>query len=453
MFTLFEIAINLFEGWLILYFMKSKLYISKPCLCADILCVTACTTFYSLYLFIEMPSNDIIIYVFPFLYSLFVSKTKWYLSLFWTLMLAVLFTSTASLYTHAFAMIFSTSMSSLMAPGLLRTLLLISSNTVLYFIIRSASKLSKDHLYLSWPALLTFLAVSIGILIAEECFYRLQQTVGGEASVYILGNTCLLVCSMLTIHLFHFLSESSARESQYKFEIGLYISTLNHQEEFKRIYEGLIQLRHDFRHHLDALNILITQNATQEAQAYLSSYRAEFDKSDLFTTGCTMADALLTAKRMTMKAHGIRFDFTSCPLNVLPLEPPKFCAVVGNLLDNAIEGTLRVKHPDASPVISLTLSRVHNVFRIVCENPCNPQSVKQEKGIWRSSKRRSSYSDFHGIGISSIRRIIGEANGNCFFTTHGPLFHADLTIPFPHVSENEEASIHESNRGSRHLPS
>lgn len=453
MFTLFEIAINLFEGWLILYFIKSRLHYKNHHLLADISCILACTIIYSLYLFVDMPQNDVFIYIVPLIYALFTCTDRWYVSLFWTLILTVLFTSTPGICTHIFIVAFSVTINDLMQPGILRFLFLIITNMMLFLIIRSASKLSKDYLYLSWPALLTFLAVSIGILIAEECFYRLQQTVGGEASVYILGNTCLLVCSMLTIHLFHFLSESSARESQYKFEIGLYISTLNHQEEFKRIYEGLIQLRHDFRHHLDALNILITQNATQEAQAYLSSYRAEFDKSDLFTTGCTMADALLTAKRMTMKAHGIRFDFTSCPLNVLPLEPPKFCAVVDNLLDNAIEGTLRVKHPDASPVISLTLSRVHNVFRIVCENPCNPQSVKQEKGIWRSSKRRSSYSDFHGIGISSIRRIIGEANGNCFFTTHGPLFHADLTIPFPHVSENEEASIHESNRGSRHLPS
>ena len=452
MFTLFEILINLFEAWLILTFIKSKIYIPKENHMVYLIFIAVCTSFYSLSL-LNIEINEIIIIIFPVLYALIMSSDKWYVSVFWSIILMILFSSTASLYTHAFSLLFSVEISALMEPHFLRIIFLITSNAVLYCIIHSASKLCNNTMTLSWPALLTFLAVSIGILIAEECFYRLQQTVGGEASVYILGNTCLLVCSMLTIHLFHFLSESSARESQYKFEIGLYISTLNHQEEFKRIYEGLIQLRHDFRHHLDALNILITQNATQEAQAYLSSYRAEFDKSDLFTTGCTMADALLTAKRMTMKAHGIRFDFTSCPLNVLPLEPPKFCAVVGNLLDNAIEGTLRVKHPDASPVISLTLSRVHNVFRIVCENPCNPQSVKQEKGIWRSSKRRSSYSDFHGIGISSIRRIIGEANGNCFFTTHGPLFHADLTIPFPHVSENEEASIHESNRGSRHLPS
>lgn len=453
MFTLFEIAINLFEGWLILYFIKSRLHYKNHHLLADISCILACTIIYSLYLFVDMPQNDVFIYIVPLIYALFTCTDRWYVSLFWTLILTVLFTSTPGICSHIFIVAFSVTInrsyatrnSSFFMPDYYK------HDAVFNYSIGFKTEQRSFISFLASPSHLS--GRQHRILIAEECFYRLQQTVGGEASVYILGNTCLLVCSMLTIHLFHFLSESSARESQYKFEIGLYISTLNHQEEFKRIYEGLIQLRHDFRHHLDALNILITQNATQEAQAYLSSYRAEFDKSDLFTTGCTMADALLTAKRMTMKAHGIRFDFTSCPLNVLPLEPPKFCAVVGNMLDNAIEGTLRVKHPDASPVISLTLSRVHNVFRIVCENPCNPQSVKQEKGIWRSSKRRSSYSDFHGIGISSIRRIIGEANGNCFFTTHGPLFHADLTIPFPHVSENEEASIHESNRGSRHLPS
>ena len=453
MFTLFEIAINLFEGWLILYFIKSRMHVIRNYPIIDALCVLSCGVFYTFYLFVDMPTNDILVFIFPLLYALILNQDKWYISLFWILMLAILFNSSDGLVAHIFMSFFSSNYDIIMQPGFIRVCFVLITNIVLAIIIYSASKIERDYLYLRWPALLSFLAMSVSILIAEESLYYLQTNSSGNAMVYNLGYFSLLACSLLSILLFHLMTKSSVREHQYKYEIGLYISTLNHQEEFKRIYEGLIQLRHDFRHHLDALNILITQNATQEAQTYLSSYRAEFDKSDLFTTGCTMADALLTAKRMTMKAHGIRFDFTSCPLNVLPLEPPKFCAVVGNMLDNAIEGTLRVKHPDASPVISLTLSRVHNVFRIVCENPCNPQSVKQEKGIWRSSKRRSSYSDFHGIGISSIRRIIGEANGNCFFTTHGPLFHADLTIPFPHVSENEEASIHESNRGSRHLPS
>ena len=192
MFTLFEILINLFEAWLILTFIKSKIYIPKENHMVDLIFIAVCTSFYSLSL-LNIEINEIIIIIFPVLYALIMSSDKWYVSVFWSIILMILFSSTASLYTHAFSLLFSVEISALMEPHFLRIIFLITSNAVLYCIIHSASKLCNNTMTLSWPALLTFLAVSIGILIAEECFYRLQQTVGGEASVYILGNTCLLL--------------------------------------------------------------------------------------------------------------------------------------------------------------------------------------------------------------------------------------------------------------------
>lgn len=332
-----------------------------------------------------------------------------------------------------------------MEPSFIRLVFLITSNLALYLIIHSSSKISKDHLYLSWPALFTFLAVSVGILIAEECFYYLQETVGGTASIYVIGNTCLLTCSILTIHLFHFLSESSARANLYKYEISLYTFTLEHQSEFKRMYESFTAYRHDLKHHLEALDMLIAQKATKEAQAYLEGYKAEFEQFRIFTTGSPLMDALLTAKVMTMKENGIQFHYVSYPLNRLPIEETKLCAIVGNLLDNAIEGVLRIEDPSTPKAVSLRFSRIHDVFRITCTNPCNTQTLRREKDTWRSSKREAQRYSLHGIGISNINRLVDEANGFGSFTVRGDVFHVSLSMPFPKSAGIKEAE-HEPNR-------
>lgn len=49
--NLFEISINAYESFLMIYFLKSRLHIKEDSHLADILCLLSCTVFYSLYLF------------------------------------------------------------------------------------------------------------------------------------------------------------------------------------------------------------------------------------------------------------------------------------------------------------------------------------------------------------------------------------------------------------------
>ena len=55
-----------------------------------------------------------------------------------------------------------------------------------------------------------------------------------------------------------------------------------------------------------------------------------------------------------------------------------FCTIVGNLLDNAIEGVGRIKPAPASPSIRLAFSRSWDMFYIYCENPCDTWVIIQK---------------------------------------------------------------------------
>ncbi len=427
--NLFEISINAYESFLMIYFLKSRLHIKEDSHLADILCLLSCTVFYSLYLFFSVPINDLVVFIFPLIYVYVMATDHFGLSLFWISILSILFVSTIGVSTHIFSTIFSHQLPLLSTPGLYRAIYIITSNLILSIVIFSASKIRKDIFGLSWPVMFVFLVMSVSILISEECLYQLQIRTHFSSYIFSIGYLGLLICSILSILLFHFMAESTNQENQYKTELNAIRLSQKYQEEFTSIYNDFMIKEHDFKHQLETLKALISENNNTEAQNYLNSYTSQLQNIRPFMTGCLAVDALLTSKALTMKSKNIDFKFTPYPLNSLPLSAPDFCSVVGNLLDNAIEGTQRVRSSD-SPFISLAFARTYDVFHIVCKNTCNPKTIRFVNHSWLSSKTNDSHSEIHGVGIHSIERIINNAQGYSSFSVDGCTFVAEVTIPF-----------------------
>ena len=91
--NLFEISINAYEAFLMIYFLKSRLHFKKNSPIADCLCLISCTLFYSAYIYFDISLNDIFGFIFPLFYALTMSDDRPSLSLFWISILAILFSS------------------------------------------------------------------------------------------------------------------------------------------------------------------------------------------------------------------------------------------------------------------------------------------------------------------------------------------------------------------------
>ena len=93
MWNLFELAVNLFQAVMMLLFIKSRLHIIRHCWYADVLFVMLVTGFFSLYIFAKLPISDLVVFGIPLVYALLRADEKWYLSVFWSLMLGLIFAS------------------------------------------------------------------------------------------------------------------------------------------------------------------------------------------------------------------------------------------------------------------------------------------------------------------------------------------------------------------------
>lgn len=112
-------------------------------------------------------------------------------------------------------------------------------------------------------------------------------------------------------------------------------------------YQGLRQqetqvrrLRHDLRNHLTAVRGFLEQGDEQGAIGYLDQIAGSPAlRGTRRLCENEAANAVLTAKAEAMEREGVAADFTVSLPRDLPVADMDLCALLGNALDNAIEGS------------------------------------------------------------------------------------------------------------------
>ena len=428
--TAFEVAINIFQGFLLLMYVKQCFTYDKKHPIADLLLVCSCAGFLNYLLFSTYkPYVELILYIFPVLYTFIFSSEKKLSIVYWLSVLILIFTMIATI-TYPIFELFPTIMrynsSFLLAK---RFLCIITTNVLLFFILKMIIRLKRDCPLPSTSSYIAFILTLVFAFIVEESLYTLFLEIGSSIHLpFLLAYLGLTAFTIMVIFLFRIVSYDAERKNHFQTEITMLSMTKQHQQELAQMYKTLTERQHDYKHHLQMLEQLVS-SSSPTAKEYLDTIVNDSNEEDLIVTGSPEVDAVLTAKRRTMYEKGIEFKFTPYPLAVLPISVSDFCAILGNLLDNAIEGIERIAIPSAKLQIHLTLSRSWNMFYIYCTNPCEPSTLIKKKGTFHTSKKKTE-SGLHGIGLHSIKSIAEHAEGRTEFQVDGNEFHAKVVLPF-----------------------
>ncbi len=429
--TIFEIAVNFYQSVLCLFFLKSCVPIQRPSRIGDALCVAACTAFYTLYLFFDISITDSLSVLLFFIYLRFVSDERWYVIAFWVIVEDAISISIVGFMEQLCLALTAITHTVLQEPGPSRVVFVISTNLVLFLVFFIFTRrMRNSHSPLAGQALSYFVGTNIAVLFAIEMLFSVQVTQHGNADWHIFAvYGALLVCSLLSVFLYHLMTDTVRKENQAQLALNHAQLTKEYQKALKDMYTDMIARQHDFKHQLQTLEQLVQQGDSAEAKAFLSEYEKHLADSNTFTTGSIAVDALLTAKVLACKQNNIEFQLLDYPLGNLPISEVDFCAVVGNLLDNAIEGACRIADTHSQRWIHLGFFRIWDTFTIRCENSMAPKTVKRHKEGFFTAKE--SETGCHGFGIRNIELIAKAADGFCSFETVENTFIANITLPYP----------------------
>lgn len=105
----------------------------------------------------------------------------------------------------------------------------------------------------------------------------------------------------------------------------------------------------------------------------------------------------------------------------LPVSEMDFCLVLSNLLENALEASLRTS-PAKRQIKVQACPHSDQILLLTVKNTYEG-TVTEKNGIFQSSKRRGS-----GVGLQSVRRIAEKGGGCCRFTHDGETFTANIML-------------------------
>lgn len=271
-----------------------------------------------------------------------------------------------------------------------------------------------------WTLLsLLFPAVSYIMLIILFDSYADQNDMSMAAFLF----TCVLVVANLaSLYLINMLasSERTSRESALmKQQMAIQTESIL---AFERNYRAQRKTVHEFQHHLQTINDLLSGNETEIARKYVNSLQ-ETQTTRILAVNShhPIIDAILNHKYQIAIEQQIDVQIQVNDLSSVETNIDALVVLLSNLLDNAIEACLRM---EANPAINCSVLNDNGLLFIAISNTSLPVTIV-DNTITTSKLPKQD----HGYGLMIIRHILDQYNAEYTFTYEDGWFHFAAELP------------------------
>lgn len=175
-----------------------------------------------------------------------------------------------------------------------------------------------------------------------------------------------------------------------------------HFEEVQSIYDKMRGWRHDYHNHIQALLALVGDD--ERTRDYLWKLNKDLTEVDtVVKTGNVTVDAILNSKLTLIKSKDIPVDAVAKVPDDLKISEIDPCAIIGNLLDNAIEAVLPL--PPESRFIRIYIGMLKSQLYISVTN----STASEPRKI--GEKYVSTKGEGRGVGLMRVDSIARRNGG------------------------------------------
>lgn len=425
MWSIFEILINFYQAALITYYVNKCCSLRSHAKWKDlVLAIVIGIAICGIDLIDIYPFDDLI-FMIPICYALYYRNSKAVITVFWCLVLVMIFSIDSTLTSSLITLLTDATWDEMLVQSDVRMIYVISANLLHTLIVASLAIFTGKRRRI-YPSGAACFLLSMGVQLAvAECFFviRIQSMMERPLTVY--GSLGMLFSMILTIVLYEILIKQTERQMELEVETQTNSLINAHQEELRTIYANMLSTQHDLRHRITVAEQMLMNQQT-ETSSELAELFKDTDVLHEYITGNVSVDAILASKTAVMQKSDIHFSFDTMPLDQLPLPEKQFIVVLSNILDNAIEGIMRLPLDTGSRKIKLVFSRNWDVFSVTCVNDMNPETISIRDGEFVSSKEEPF---MHGFGTRSVKKIVENAGGIIDYSTENKRFVVSIMLP------------------------
>lgn len=230
---------------------------------------------------------------------------------------------------------------------------------------------------------------------------------GNSPSTGTLANLLLPVNSIIILLAFISLAVVSHTFKHLEEEIENQIR-LENQQHLSELLQTMRAQRHDFNHHLQTVYGFLSVNAIDEARSYLEESLTDVSlTNEIIRSDNPGLNALLYVKSGEMERHRIAFS-VNIRTSIKPiLKTSELNAVVGNLLDNAIQ-KLKVIPLDNPKIQFNAYRRDKSMILAVIDNGPGIDPLHLDK-IFQPGFTTRDHGQ--GLGLYNVKQIADKYGG------------------------------------------
>lgn len=214
--------------------------------------------------------------------------------------------------------------------------------------------------------------------------------------------------------------------TKYKTDLGLLkarIDEQNHRiDDLKEQERKIAKIRHDYKNHVITGLSLLKNGETLRAQEYFSKYiDQELSKVQVYVdTSNALVNAVVNEKFRLCYQKGItaeaEISFVEQKIDDIDL-----CAVLFNLLDNAIEACEKL---DKERSLKLVIFQ-HKAYLVVRVENTSGDNVLENNPSLKTTKADKAH---HGLGVRIVKDIVKKYNGVFNVDNSGGKFSAEAWL-------------------------
>ena len=196
-------------------------------------------------------------------------------------------------------------------------------------------------------------------------------------------------------------------------------------EEVETMYRTMRGWRHDYHNHIQTLLALVG-DGNEAVKNYLLDLNNDLTTVDtVIKTGNVMVDAILNSKLSLIREKKIEVNAKAVVPKNLSVSEIDLCSMLGNLLDNAIEGASTSERPWIRVFLGIMKGSLYlSVSNSMADLP------KKAGGHFLSRKGEG-----RGFGLGRIDRIAEKYGGVVNRQFEEGVFATEILLPLPNKME------------------
>ncbi len=267
------------------------------------------------------------------------------------------------------------------------------------------------------------LPIALTAVISMVVTINMLLVVDSNNYKFILINMVLIfIICIILIYIFNKIVNVMTENARQKFLIKQSEYYEKQIEADRKHINNTRKIKHDMKNHMYAIRNMAKNNMSKDIITYTNDILGKIEGEKVYiNTGNYLIDGILNVKFEEIKNQGIDFKYDVKMPEGIKLPEFEVITILGNLLDNAIEGVGSIKD---NRYIEVFISYKDSNLLIKIVNTFDGLVIKDNKGFV-SRKGEKAY---HGIGLENVREQVEKNNGYMNIDTGNCMFAVDLFI-------------------------